>query len=181
MNRSIVVAVCISAIVSLPLAAHAQGYPPPPPPPVYRPAPPPPQYYQPPPPPPYYAPPPSQYYAPPPPRYYIAPAYRPPSNGIGAIIAGSILLGVGIVLIGVSVPLWNDACGVNRTCFNDPYSSDYDAASGAVSLDVVGSILFVAGAILLPVGIVQASRYGRWRSSQRVQLAPSATGLKLTF
>jgi hypothetical protein len=178
MNRSIVVAACISAIAFLPAMASAQYPPPPPPPPVYQP--PPPQYYQPP-PPQYYQPPPPQYYQPPPPRYYIAPAYRPPSNGIGAIVAGSIFLGVGLVFIGVSVPLWGDACGANHTCLNNIASPDYSTAAGAVTLDVLGSVFFVLGAVLLPIGIVQASRYGRWRSTQHVQLTPSPTGLKLTF
>src|SRR5690242_11928265 len=77
---------------------------PPPPPPPYQQAPPP--GYQPPPPPGYQPPPPG--YPPPPPQYYQqAPQYqplyvpppprpRPPQNGLGEIIVGSIFLPIGI-------------------------------------------------------------------------------------
>src|SRR5690348_5715315 len=44
---------------------------------------------------------------------YVQPVYmqpRPPRSGIGMIIAGAVLLGLGVIFIVVSVPLWIDAC-----------------------------------------------------------------------
>jgi hypothetical protein len=189
MTRSslVTVGVCIAAIALAPIAAQAQEAPPPPlvtaPPPPPPEAPPP----QPPPPPQYYQPPPPQYYQPPPQPYYVQPAYYPvrrsPSNGVGAIVAGSILLGVGAILVGTSMILWNDACAPGRGCF-DPTTSYYGEAAGAAVMDTFGAIMFIAGAILLPVGIVQTVRYSKWKATQapqRVQLSPSLSGLKLTF
>ena len=186
MIRSFIVGVCIAAIALVPIAGRAQEPPPPPPPGYAPPPPPPPQYpppqYQQPPPPQYYQPPPPQYYAPPP-RYYVQPQFRPPSSGVGAIIVGAIFLGVGLIFVGVSIPLWGDACGVGHSCLNQPFdgSNDYANASGALALDIVGGALFTVGAIVLPVGIVQNARFNKWRSGQHVKLTPSATGLKLTF
>lgn len=196
----------IAAIAFMPAAAWAQDEPPPPPtaPPQYAPPPP----NQPPPPPQqyqeqqqypqqqypqqpqypqqqYYAPPPPQYppqyYAPPPPPpYMVVPRPpRPPSNGVGAIIAGSILVGVGLIFIGLSIPFWGDGCGAGHSCFADPTSNDYGNAAGGLALDVVGGMIFTTGAIVLPIGIATAVRYGRMRRGQRVNAAPN--GLKITF
>jgi hypothetical protein len=212
MKRAFTVGVCIAMLALTPVVAQAQegppppppGYTPPPPPPEYQPPPPqqyqqpPPQQYQPPPqqyqqqPPPQYYQPPPQYYAPPPPAYYTARPRAAP-NGIGAIIVGSIMLGLGIILAGSSVILWDAGCGAGHVCFGtgitgvgagvDPnqVNSDNANAAGALSLDIVGGILFTVGAIVLPIGIVQAARYNGARSKQRVKLEPAATGLKLTF
>lgn len=134
-----------------------QQYAPPPqqyaPPPQY-PQQPPPQYYAPPPPPPYYA---------PPPRFNYA-ANIPPPTGLGQLIAGSILLPLGIIFIAVSVPLWNDACNVQFGCV-DALSPGYAEAMGALWLDVVGVVFVIAGLVLIPIGAARYGRYRRWRAT----------------
>ncbi len=138
-----------------------------PPPPQYQQQPPPnyppPQQYAPPPsyPPPQYAPP------PPPPNYYARPVYvveRPPRNGIAQIVTGFVLLPIGIIFVAVSAKLWNDGCGSpGSTCFDFPGSSDYDNASGALVLDLIGIPFIIAGIILIPVGFARYARYQEWK------------------
>ena len=182
--------VCIAILALGPGLAHAQEPPPPPeapppapppppeqPPPGYQQAPPP--GYQPPPPgyqppPPGYQPPPPGYqqppvyYAPPPPVYYATPPAAPvqPKNGIGEIIVGAIFLPLGLIFLGTSSVLWND-CTFQGGCF-DPNNPNYGEAWGAVALDVFGAGMTVAGAILLPVGIVKAVKYSKWKKAHHL-------------
>jgi hypothetical protein len=121
---------------------------------------------------PQYAPPPPQY-APPPPQYYQQQPYQPvyvppppprqPSNGLGDIIVGSIFLPMGLILLGTSTILW-DACNVrtstNIACF------DRGEAWGALTMDIFGAGFLIIGAILLPIGIVKAVKYNKWKHSQ---------------
>jgi hypothetical protein len=187
---------CIAILALGPGLAHAQEPPPPPeapppapppppeqpppgyqqaPPPGYQPPPPgyqpPPPGYQPPPPgyqqpPVYYAPPPV-YYAPPPVYYATPPAVQvQPKNGVAEIIVGAIFLPLGLIFLGTSSVLWND-CTFQGGCF-DPNNPNYGEAWGAVALDVFGAGMTVAGAILLPVGIVKAVKYSKWKKAHHL-------------
>jgi hypothetical protein len=160
----------------------------PPPPPGYYQQQPPPGYYQQQPPPGYYQPPP-----PPPPYYYPPAPVRPISTGIGDIIAGFIMMPIGLIMIGVSVPLWNDCSNTRFQCF-DPNNPFYGDAWAALFLDIFGVSLAIVGTVEVAVGFVKLGRYNRWRQTHRaglfdlghgVTLSPTATarsaGLTLHF
>src|SRR5580765_6371019 len=85
----------------------------------------------------------------------------PPRNGIPQIVTGFILLPIGIIFVGASAVLWNDACAGNRPCFDVPGTTYYDNAVGALVLDMFGIAFIIAGLVLIPVGF---ARYGRWRA-----------------
>jgi hypothetical protein len=130
---------------------------------------PPPGYQAPPPgyqqaPPPGYAPPPPGY--PPPPPGYAPPGYTyqqpPPPKGVGDVIAGFILLGVGIIFIGVSIPFWQDAYSTRPTI-----SSFVADVAIAVSFDILGTVMLIIGAILVPSGFGKMARYKRWQQQQQ--------------
>jgi hypothetical protein len=101
-----------------------------------------------------------------------------PSDGHRAIVAGSVLLGVGALVLGGGIGLWVSGCGVNKPCLADSTSTYYPLAAAGLSLEIIGAAAFAAGAVLLPVGLVQSSRYKRWRA-EHVAVGPG--GPALTF
>jgi hypothetical protein len=136
--------------------------------------------------------PPAQQYQPPPPGYgqpgygqpgygqpaygqpaygqpvYVQPNYaraRPPQNGVGHIIVGSIFLPLGVALLGAGGYLWTVSCSYNLSCFS-PNGLQYGLAWGAVFTTIFGSAFAVMGAIMIPVGIVKTVKYNRWKREQ---------------
>ncbi len=103
----------------------------------------------------------------------LAPIAAPSSDGRTATIAGAVLLGVSATFVLGSIPLWTRGTG---------------PIGGALAgtLDAIGIATFVPGAILLPIGLVQASRHRRWYRQGNPQAfqwaptaSPSATGLNV--
>jgi hypothetical protein len=128
----------------------------------------PPPGYQP--PPPGYPPPPPGY--PPPPPGYAPPGYTyqqpPPPKGVGDVIAGFILLGVGIIFIGVSIPFWQSA-------YSPRYTVSFVAdVAIAASFDILGTVMLIIGAILVPSGFGKMARYKRWQQQQQQPGMPRA-------
>ena len=99
-----------------------------------------------------------------------------PSDGKAAVIAGSVLLGVGALFIGGGTALWVTGCGTNKPCLADRTSIYYGIAASGLTLNIVGAASFATGAILLPIGLIQASRYKRWRADH-VARAPLTTAI----
>jgi hypothetical protein len=99
-----------------------------------------------------------------------------PSDGRAEVVAGSVLLGIGALLIGGGTGLWVTGCGTNKPCLADRTSVYYSLAASGLTLDIVGAASFAAGVILLPIGLVQASHYKRWRADHVAQ-APSTMGI----
>jgi hypothetical protein len=142
------------------------GYPQGAPPPGYAPGYPPPAYPQYPQyPPPGYAPPPTVYVQPQP--VFV----RPPPRGVGQIVAGAILLPIGVLMIAMSGILWSQACAAGHTC-TDSYGSgsDYDKATTALALDIVGVPFVLVGLILIPVGLARRARYNEWKRRNGIAL-----------
>jgi hypothetical protein len=137
-----------------------------PPPPGYQP--PPPGYQQPPPgyqpPPPGYQQPPGYYVQPQPVYVMPPPAPRPPGTGIGAIVAGFILLPLGLIFLAVGGSLISKACDRSLNCGSDfPGTSAYDDYWSGVVLVIFGVPMAIAGLVLIPVGFARYGRYSRWK------------------
>jgi hypothetical protein len=101
-------------------------------------------------------------YAPPP--QYVAPIVveREPPAGVANLIAGAVLLPLGVAAIGSSFIFWPKSC---------------DACLGSASaLTVVGAALSITGAIELPVGLARMSRHRRWLEEHGRPVASAGLG-----
>jgi hypothetical protein len=108
--------------------------------------------------------------APPPPQYVIPVVVdREPPAGVGNMVAGAVLLPLGLAAFGTSFLFWFKSC---------------DACLGSASaLTVAGSALTITGAIELPVGLARMARHRRWleEHGRPVAMSMGLGSLRLRF
>lgn len=92
-----------------------------------------------------------------------APAYPAPApppekkpkleRSTGTMVAGAVLLGLGLIAAGTSIPFWQDALDDGQLAPNKRFSGHDGIALGeAIGLDLLGLVGVTVGVVLLPMG-----------------------------
>lgn len=119
------------------------------------------------------------------PYYQPQPTYTPPppavasNNGLGQIIAGFIMLPIGIGMAFGSWPLWEIGLRTSgSSVFGTTSGINAPYLAGATILTILGTACVIIGAILVPVGF---ANHAKWKRSQHRPASISLFGGKVAL
>ena len=90
----------------------------------------------------------------------------PPGEGLAPLVTGAFLAPVGAILAGSSAAVWNAPCSGELCGLGNAFI--------AVMMEVMGAGMIIAGAILIPIGVVKHARYKKWQHERGLALYQNA-------
>jgi hypothetical protein len=99
------------------------------------------------------------------------------------IISGSILIGLGSLMALGSIPLWIDGLDLDSASTDGRSAGDEVSINAATALDAIGVSMLIAGAVLLPIGLVRrrASRTTRTALIPRLSFSSDSVSAGFSY